>query len=102
MTHLELKYPPGGPEVWGPVVWDSFEDVANSIPCGECRPFGQQLIKAGHDLVNIKLGKCVYDKANLLSFKNKVDTAVQKMYHTNACIPIRAKSCSGHRCSQVN
>ena len=53
MTHLELKYPPGGPEIWGPLIWDSFTDVANSIPCGECRPFGQQLIKAGHDLVNL-------------------------------------------------
>ncbi|SRR6266571_737892 len=96
MTHLELQYPPGGPDKWGAVAWDSFMDVANSIPCSECKPFGIQFVTAAHDMVNLKLGKPVYDRKNLLDFKAKLDKAVSLCHSRHQCSPRHPSGTTPH------
>ena len=99
MTDLEpyLKYPAGGPDSWGPRAWHYFEDVANSIPCGECRPFAQQLVSASHDVVNIlKKGRAPYNRANLLKFAETVNKAVSLCHSRHQCSPRHSSGLRPH------
>ena|ERR1035437_561862 len=50
--------------VFGPVYWAAFADLASKIPCGPCRGHAEGMITFWHDLVNIHIGKPVYDQAN--------------------------------------
>lgn len=45
------------------------------MPCPKCRYIGDAGVKAVHDVVNVKLGKPLYDKENFLRFRDYVDRA---------------------------
>src|SRR5207245_9595086 len=90
-----LTYPEGNPTVWGPKGWDYFEDVANSIPCQDCRKDAQNFVTAFHDLVNIKTGKEVYNPSNLLRVKNEFDRTVQICHKKGQCSSSKLRPCKG-------
>lgn len=65
-------------DVWGPIKWRELHTWAESIPCAECRGFAEMFATANHDLVNLKLGKPVHDKANLVAYLTEVDALIKK------------------------
>lgn len=90
MTHLErpeciqaLKS--GGKEDWGPCIWGELHEVADKIPCDECKGFGVRAIRAVHDMVNVKLGKPLFDREGFLRFARDVQNSVEKCHSTGRC-----------------
>lgn len=51
-------------EVFGPKYWEAFHSLAGMIPCSICRDKAVPLEVFKHDVVNLKLDKPVYDRAN--------------------------------------
>lgn len=66
------------PSEWGPKKWRELEEWARSIPCLPCRDFGARAASAIHDVVNVKLGKPVYDPTNLRWFADVVKETAPK------------------------
>ena len=75
----------GSKAEWGPCIWGELHEVAGKIPCSECKPFGVRAMRAVHDMVNVKLGKPVFDPAGLLLFKREVENAVSKCHRVGVC-----------------
>lgn len=67
----ELETSPD-PDVFGPSYWFAFHDLANRVPCINCRQEAESFIRFFHDLKNYELGKKVYDKKNFISWINKI------------------------------
>lgn len=62
---VTLKLPnTGDAEIFGPKYWEAFHALAARIPCSICRDGAIPLEIFKHDIVNLKLGKKVFDKAN--------------------------------------
>lgn len=59
-------------DVFGPPYWKSFETIAHNIPCPPCRQHGEQLVSFMHDVVNLKLGKPIYNKENFSRWKKYI------------------------------
>ena len=59
-------------KVFGPKYWEAFHDLANRIPCGNCRQAGSSFMVFFHDLVNMKLGKPIYNKENFDGWVEKI------------------------------
>lgn len=57
------------PTVFGPVYWNAFHDLAKRVPCPGCRSFAEKFISYFHDVVNVKLGKPLFDSANYNEMK---------------------------------
>jgi len=53
------------PEVFGPYFWKSLHSTVENIPCNICKNDAIDMMKFMHDLVNHKLQKPIYDKANM-------------------------------------
>lgn len=90
MTHLErpeciqaLKT--GSKADWGPCIWGELHEVADRIPCDECKGFGVRAIRAVHDMVNVKLGKPLFDPKGFLLFAEQVNHTVKKCHVTGRC-----------------
>ena len=60
------------PAVFGSAYWNAFHTIANNIPCGVCKGFGQRFVIFFHDMVNLKLGKTIYDKENFDYFTDLI------------------------------
>lgn len=58
--------------VFGPVYWNTFHDLANRIPCGGCREESESFIRFWHDLKNEDLKKPLFDKANYQAWLNEI------------------------------
>lgn len=43
--------------VFGPVFWNAFHDIASKVPCSGCREEAESFMKFFHDLVNYRTGK---------------------------------------------
>ncbi len=69
------------PEAWraaiGERTWGLFHHVIENYPCETCRAEGMILISGIHDLVNIHLGKGVYDRAKWKQFTKLVKEAIR-------------------------
>lgn len=50
--------------VYGPLWWAKLEQDVAAINCPPCRAEGQALLSAMHDLMNLKLGKPLFDANN--------------------------------------
>lgn len=68
------------PEEFGPYYWKAIHDMASRIPCGSCRGKWETFTKFGHDFVNQRLGKPIYDQKNfdewmdyILKTKEEID-----------------------------
>ena len=75
ITPSELATPNPTGRVWGPKIWKKLEETVEEIPCKKCGFVGESMVKAGHDLVNIKKGSAVYDAENLHRFRRYIDAA---------------------------
>lgn len=52
------------PEYFGKYYWAAIHNMASEIPCGSCRYKWETFTKFGHDLVNSRLGKPIFDQKN--------------------------------------
>jgi hypothetical protein len=95
-----LREHEGGPEVWGPQYWHWFHEIADAIPCSECRPKGQMMISGMHDIVSIlKNGRCAYDPKSLRFLKEASQKAWEVHSHKHSCVNTGNKPCHGRRCN---
>lgn len=60
---LKLPHSPDT-EVFGPKYWEAFHALAEMIPCTACKNGAMHLEIFKHDIVNLHLGKKVFDKSN--------------------------------------
>lgn len=60
------------PEKFGPAYWKALHGIAEKIPCPPCRNDGTQLMAFMHDVVNLKLGKKIYNQENYSKWKKIV------------------------------
>jgi len=51
-------------KVFGPDFWAAFHDLAKRVPCDECRDKAESFMVFFHDMVNVRVGKPVYDEKN--------------------------------------
>lgn len=58
--------------------WEILHGLAENYPCPPCKPVFQTLMSGAHDVVNVHLGKGVYDKEKFLEFSELVAEAVDK------------------------
>lgn len=58
--------------------WKLFHGVMDNYPCETCRGAGMVLLSGIHDMVNIHLGKGVYDRKKWNEFKRYVKLAIEK------------------------
>ena len=56
--------------------WKLYHGVMDHYPCSTCREAGLVLISGIHDIVNIHLGKGVYDRKSWNKFKGFVKLAI--------------------------
>lgn len=61
------------PTKFGPYYWSAIHSIADRIPCSMCREDGKSLFVFAHDLVNLKLGKKIFNQEN---FNKWVDHVV--------------------------
>lgn len=61
------------PKVFGPFYWKAFHDLANRIPCGDCRPEAQKFMVFFHDVINKKLGKPLFNQDNYTEVLNRLN-----------------------------
>lgn len=59
-------------DVFGPKYWKAFAKIADEIPCPPCRAHGKELISFMHDVVNLKLGKPIFNPQNFENWKQLV------------------------------
>lgn len=62
------------PVVFGPKYWAAFHDLTNRIPCGTCKEFAVRFMIFFHDLVNLKIGKPLFDPTNFAEMSQLVTT----------------------------
>ena len=60
------------PAVFGPQYWKAFHTLAHEVPCGFCRGFAERFMVFMHDMVNVKLGKPIYDVTNFNYFTDLI------------------------------
>jgi len=72
VLHQECKDNPTS-ECWGPIIWSYLHGIVDAIPCPKCRSEGQKLMIFIHDIVNVKLGKEIYDKRNFREVLAELD-----------------------------
>jgi len=88
--------------------WKLFHGVINNYPCETCKEGGQVLVSGIHDVVNISLGKGVFDRPKWREFLRYVEGAKAKdhegghpnqsrLKHMIAEIPVSAR----HRTSDA-
>lgn len=68
----------GNADVFGPQYWEAFHKLANMIPCSICRNDAIPLEIFKHDIVNLSLGKKVFDKENWKKLVTKVNELDKK------------------------
>jgi hypothetical protein len=59
-------------EIFGPVYWAAFHDLASKIPCGICKEKMEQTMIFVHDLVNQRLGKSIHNPENFKKYLNYI------------------------------
>lgn len=64
--------------VFGPVFWDSFQDLASRIPCGSCKEEAESFVRFWHDLKNKDLGKPIQYQDNFDYWVNRVCNNAKK------------------------
>lgn len=57
---------------WGPLIWKRLEATCSLIPCDTCREHCEKMIRFEHDLVNVHLGKPLFDPANFTEYLSTV------------------------------
>ncbi len=69
---------------WGPMGWEIFQGLADTFPCGTCRPGAQALTHGGHDVINLFQHKRVRTPQHLERLFDMVDQA-KKIYYGEHC-----------------
>ncbi len=59
----------------GSKVWDARKKINDSIECESCKDEASKLETFTHDIVNVRLGKKVFDKSNWNNFVGIVNCA---------------------------
>lgn len=62
------------PEIFGPYYWKALHNITDRIPCELCKPFAQKFMIFFHDVVNIKIGKPLFDPENYTEVLNEIST----------------------------
>lgn len=64
----------------GSKVWSELHRIVENIPCGSCSVEGQSLLNAMHDIINLRLGKPIYDLKNMKFFMEELIPWVQQQW----------------------
>ena len=70
-------------EICGPYAWGLIHKAAASFPCEPCAEEGSRLMSAAHDLVNLRLGKQVYNRENFIRIARDYKIALERMSRTS-------------------
>lgn len=62
------------PTVFGPKYWEAYHNLTSNIPCGTCKEFAVRFMIFFHDVVNLKLGKPLYDPKNFAEISQLITT----------------------------
>lgn len=68
----------------GQRTWELLHGLADNYPCPPCKPVFQTLMSGAHDVVNIHLGKKVYDRKRFEQFVDLVNEAAHQTGHKHA------------------
>lgn len=60
------------PDKFGPSYWKAFENLAEEIPCGACREEWKSFTTFGHDIINVRKGKEIFNKDNFTDWVNRI------------------------------
>ncbi len=69
------------PQVCGAGWWGALEGVVGSITCESCRTDAVKMLSAMHDLVNVRLGKGLYDPSNFSEVVQQYQAALERTFH---------------------
>jgi hypothetical protein len=82
--------------------WDLLHGLADNYGCDACKPTFQAVVSAAHDLVNIELGKGVYDPQKFQKAVKMYEEALDKWVASGSPIhkdsPLRDQPHEGLSC----
>lgn len=64
-------------EVVGPYTWGIIHQLVEEFPCAPCAEDGAKLMRFTHDIVNMKLGKPLFDAGNFVDHLNLIYEMVE-------------------------
>ena len=69
--------------------WGDVEALADSYPCGPCRPGAQAIAHGGHDMINVLLGKPPKTPKHLADLIEMTDEVKRRL---------KVSHCTGGKC----